>query len=324
MRLKIKTSLQILSLFFAVVSAHASESSSGSLDTGLYESFYSAIEMDRANEVKKFIEFGADINHRFKGKKTPLMIASSMGSISAVRALLEMGADTNLVSDEDMTAMDYAKDKNDTFIVAVLKTNHEVELAEVSEIELPEANVVEIEASHTPEITKKPAQPKVTKNISAPKVSKISKPKVVALLSEDKKEPLAKKELKKIGNIRDITGSYKTNTKAKFYKCGAHNKTIEYLAEENIHNQNNNGKFSISYTSPLLECKGNGKLLPSSNILDGKYNCSYTTERGYRGTLKMKIAGTIENDKLIMKYVGQDTSPGITCHYEWQRVNTLN
>ena len=52
------------------------------------------------------------------------MIASDMSSISVVRALLELGADPNLISDEKMTAIDYAKKNNDMYIVAVLKTKN--------------------------------------------------------------------------------------------------------------------------------------------------------------------------------------------------------
>ena len=91
------------------------------LITSIYESLYSAIKMDSANEVKQFIAFGADINYRYEGDKTPLMLASSMGSISTVRSLLELGANMNLTSKENMKALDYAHEINNKSIVALLQ-----------------------------------------------------------------------------------------------------------------------------------------------------------------------------------------------------------
>ena len=91
------------------------------LITSIYESLYSAIKMDSANEVNQFIAFGADINFRYEGGKTPLMLASSMGSISTVRSLLELGADINLISKEKMTALDYAREINNESIIALLQ-----------------------------------------------------------------------------------------------------------------------------------------------------------------------------------------------------------
>ena len=94
-----------------------------SLITSIYESLYSAIEMDSSNEIKQFISFGADVNHRYIGEKTPLMLASSMGSIETIQALLQLGANPNLVSAENMTAMDYAEVTGDNLIIAALYSN---------------------------------------------------------------------------------------------------------------------------------------------------------------------------------------------------------
>ena len=93
------------------------------LITDLYQSLYSAIEMDSANEVK---QFGADINYRYEGGKTPLMLASSMGSIDTIRALLELGANRSLVSEENMIAIDYAKSKQHKHITEILKADKEI------------------------------------------------------------------------------------------------------------------------------------------------------------------------------------------------------
>jgi ankyrin repeat protein len=114
LKITIFTSLLLTVILHIVVEAEGNNSSNNNLivDTrsiSIYQSLYSAIEMDSANEVKQFIAFGADINHRYEDEKTPLMLASNMGSIDAIHALLELGANPDLVSVENMTAMDYAK-----------------------------------------------------------------------------------------------------------------------------------------------------------------------------------------------------------------------
>lgn len=43
--------------------------------------------------VRALISMGFDVNHRNKKKKTPLMQASEMGNVRAVKLLLEAGAD---------------------------------------------------------------------------------------------------------------------------------------------------------------------------------------------------------------------------------------
>ncbi len=106
------------------------------LISNIYESLYNAIEMDSANEVKQFVSFGADINYRYEGDKTPLMLASSMGSISTVRSLIELGANMNLVSKEKMTALDYARETNNQFIITLLHTDKTQVTIQLSDNEL--------------------------------------------------------------------------------------------------------------------------------------------------------------------------------------------
>ncbi len=89
---------------------------------GLYESLYNAIEMDSDNEITQFIAFGADINHRYSGGKTPLMFASSFGSTKSVHALLKLGAKIKLKSNEGMTALDYARNNNQASTLAALQS----------------------------------------------------------------------------------------------------------------------------------------------------------------------------------------------------------
>ncbi|QMU60353.1 MAG: hypothetical protein GKR92_01045 [Gammaproteobacteria bacterium] len=91
---------------------------------GMYESLYNAIEMDSASEVEQLIAFGANIDHRNKAGITPLMLASSMGSINTVGMLLKLGADTDLTSKEGMKAIDFAHKANDRKIITILQANH--------------------------------------------------------------------------------------------------------------------------------------------------------------------------------------------------------
>lgn len=93
------------------------------LSISIYDLLYSAIKMDSAFEVKKFIEFGADINHRYANGKTPLMMATSIGSIKCVKMLLELGADSSLKSNAEMTAMDYANKANEIVIINTLRAS---------------------------------------------------------------------------------------------------------------------------------------------------------------------------------------------------------
>ena len=129
--------------------------------------------------------------------------------------------------------------------------------------------------------------------------------------------------LKKIGKYPDITGTYNAQTSAVFSKCGAYNKKIKYHAEETIKNLKENGKFEISYLTPLLNCSGKGKFTSDVNVFKGKYDCTYKTTGGFQGTLTMKIVGTITEDKIEMKYHGSDTTPGQACIYDWWRTLTL-
>jgi len=85
---------------------------------------------------QQFVAFGADINYRYEDGKTPLMLASSMGSISTVRSLLELGANMNLVSKEKMTALDYARGINNQSIISLLHTDKKQVTPQLSDNEL--------------------------------------------------------------------------------------------------------------------------------------------------------------------------------------------
>ena len=99
----------------------ATNAHSQSVEISLYNAFRGAIEMDNFSEVKQFVNFGVDVNHRYEDGKTPLMIASQWGSTRAARTLLMLGADTDLKSNDKSTALDYANRGNDKFIIAFVK-----------------------------------------------------------------------------------------------------------------------------------------------------------------------------------------------------------
>ena len=110
----------------------------------LYGSLFSAIEVDNSSEVKLFIEFGADINYRYTNGKTPLMIASSLGSINVIKILLALGADADLKSNEKMNAMDYAHQTNDKLVITTLTTSISIKSKNSNDIiiaeDIPVAN----------------------------------------------------------------------------------------------------------------------------------------------------------------------------------------
>jgi ankyrin repeat protein len=116
--------INVTTLSYLQMSIAAEPKSANHYSLGLYESLLSAIEMDSDSEVRQFITFGANINYRYKDGKTPLMLASSMGSIRVVHALLELGADMHLVSKENKTALDYAYFSNDYSIINALQISN--------------------------------------------------------------------------------------------------------------------------------------------------------------------------------------------------------
>ncbi len=129
--------------------------------------------------------------------------------------------------------------------------------------------------------------------------------------------------LTKIDKLPNITGTYNAKTVAVFSNCGTYNQTIQYYAEEAISNLTNDGHFEITYSAPLVNCSGKGKLTPEINTLTGQYDCIYKTTNTSPGTLIMDITGKISGNKIKMEYNGSDTTPGQTCVYKWKRTLTL-
>jgi ankyrin repeat protein len=79
-----------------------------------------AILKGDVDTVKKFIEYGADVNERSNGM-TPLMFAARYNKVAIVKLLLEKGADKAVKDEKGNTAIKYAELSNSTEVVTLLK-----------------------------------------------------------------------------------------------------------------------------------------------------------------------------------------------------------
>lgn len=70
--------------------------------------------------VKKFIEYGVDVNETFNGM-TPLMFAARYNKVEILKLLLEKGANKQAKDKKGFTALQYAQLSNAVDAVAVLK-----------------------------------------------------------------------------------------------------------------------------------------------------------------------------------------------------------
>jgi len=67
-----------------------------------------AIQKGELDVVKKFIEYGADVNEKSNGL-TPLMVAARYNKVEIIKILLAHGADASLKDDKGFTALKYAE-----------------------------------------------------------------------------------------------------------------------------------------------------------------------------------------------------------------------
>ncbi|MGL2966685.1 ankyrin repeat domain-containing protein [Flavobacterium sp. XGLA_31] len=70
--------------------------------------------------VKKFVEYGADVNETSNGM-TPLMFAARYNKVEIIKYLLEKGADKNVKDERGNNAAKYAELSNSQDALALLK-----------------------------------------------------------------------------------------------------------------------------------------------------------------------------------------------------------
>ena len=93
--------------FANVKTAEAASSSS----VGTVTPLCTAISKGEFEIVKKFIEYGADVNEKSNGM-TPLMMAARYNNIQIMEYLISKGANLNTKSDIGYTALKYAELSN--------------------------------------------------------------------------------------------------------------------------------------------------------------------------------------------------------------------
>ena len=79
-----------------------------------------AISKGELDMVKKFVEYGADVNETSNGV-TPLMLAARYNNVAIIEFLIEKGARLNTKSENGYTALKYAEMSNAQDAVAFLK-----------------------------------------------------------------------------------------------------------------------------------------------------------------------------------------------------------
>lgn len=67
-----------------------------------------AIMKGDTDTVKKFIEYGADVDEKSNGM-TPLMVAARYNRVDIIALLLEKGANVKTVNEKGLTALKYAQ-----------------------------------------------------------------------------------------------------------------------------------------------------------------------------------------------------------------------
>jgi ankyrin repeat protein len=73
-----------------------------------------------AEIVRLLLEHGAKVNSQTAKGKTPLMSAAYYGKAETLKILIDHGADRNLKDSENKTASDWARERKQTAISAIL------------------------------------------------------------------------------------------------------------------------------------------------------------------------------------------------------------
>jgi len=91
----------------------------GALDRELYmASFYGFPEC-----IRVLLQNGASIDYKSSTGQTPLMKAVGSGNTDAVRLLIDMGADSSIRSDGNLTALDIAKFISNSDCISILESS---------------------------------------------------------------------------------------------------------------------------------------------------------------------------------------------------------
>ena len=79
-----------------------------------------AISKGEIEVVKKFVEYGADINEKSNGM-TPLMVAARFNNVEIIKYLISKGANVKEKDEKGFTALKYAELSNAREAIAALK-----------------------------------------------------------------------------------------------------------------------------------------------------------------------------------------------------------
>lgn len=84
------------------------------------KAFFDAVKTNEAEEVKKLLDDGADVNSVDEWGETPLMWAARGGWPEMALLLLERGADADAQNEEDDTALTLANRFGNTEVAKLL------------------------------------------------------------------------------------------------------------------------------------------------------------------------------------------------------------
>ncbi|KUJ60070.1 hypothetical protein AR687_20160 [Flavobacteriaceae bacterium CRH] len=80
-----------------------------------------AISKGDIEVVKKFIEYGANVNEKSEDDLSPLMVAARYNKVEIIKVLLASGARPSDKNEKGYTALKYAQLSNATDAIALLK-----------------------------------------------------------------------------------------------------------------------------------------------------------------------------------------------------------
>ncbi len=103
----------------AIASTPNPDCSSVSLHASTGTPLCVAISKGDVEVVRKFVEYGVDVNQKSNGL-TPLMLAARYNNVEIIKILLANGADASVKNERGLTALKLAELSNATDAVALL------------------------------------------------------------------------------------------------------------------------------------------------------------------------------------------------------------